>query len=143
MPRSRLGRADYRRFETFRVRWRDNDVYGHINNAVYYEYVDTTVNGWLVESGALDVPRGPVVCLVVETGCTFFDSLRFPGPIETGLRLERLGRSSIEYRIGLFGSGEDREAAAANFVHVCVSRDEHRPVPVPELLREALTELAV
>ncbi len=142
MSRPRLTRADYRHFETYATRWRDNDVYRHMNNAVYYEYVDTLVNGWLVRHGGLDVPGGPVVCLVAETGCRFFASLGFPDPVEAGLRLERVGRSSVAYGIGLFRPGLEEEAARARFVHVCVDPASHRPVPVPEALRAALAALA-
>ena len=141
MTRTRLIRADYRYFVTFTTRWRDNDVYGHMNNAVFYEYVDTLVNGWLVASGGLDVPDGPVVCFVAETGCTFHASLGFPEPVEAGLALDRLGTSSITYRIGLFRPGLAEEAAQARFVHVCVDRLTQRPVAVPERLREALAGL--
>ena len=142
MTRTRLTRADYRHFERFTSRWRDNDVYGHVNNAVYYEYVDTLVNGWLIAHGGLDLPGGEVVCLVAETGCSFHESLGFPAPVEAGLRLERLGRSSITYGIGLFAPGAERAAATARFVHVCVRRDGGRPVDVPEVLRRALAALA-
>jgi len=126
---------------TFTTRWRDNDVYGHLNNAVFYEYVDSVVNGWLISSGALAVPAGPVICLVAETGCTFHASLGFPGTVEAGLRLERLGRTSITYGIGLFAADAATAAAAARFVHVCVDRETRRPQPVPARLRQALAAL--
>jgi acyl-CoA thioester hydrolase len=142
MTRTRLTRADYRHFERFTSRWRDNDVYGHVNNAVYYEYVDTLVNGWLIAHGGLDMSSGETICLVAETGCTFHESLAFPAPIEAGLRLDRLGRSSITCGIGLFRLGAERAAATARFVHVCVSRDAGRPVDVPGGLRLALAALA-
>lgn len=135
-------RDAYRHFRTFTTRWRDNDVYGHLNNAVFYEYVDTLVNDWLVASGGLEVPSGPVVCLAAETGCRFHASLAFPDPVEAGLRLERLGRSSITYGIGLFAQSRPEAAATARFVHVCVARSTQRPVPVPDRLREALASLA-
>lgn len=142
MTRTRHHRDAYRHFVRFASRWRDNDVYGHMNNAVYHEYVDTLVNGWLVASGALAVPEGPVICLVAESGCVFHAGLGFPAPVEAGLRLERLGRSSVTYGIGLFAAGAEAEAATARFVHVCVDRDTRRPVPVPETLRRALAALA-
>ncbi len=140
MTRNR--RDAYRHFATYPTRWRDNDVYAHMNNAVYYEYVDTIVNGWLIGTGALAVPEGPVICLVVETGCSFHASLGFPEPVEAGLRVERLGRSSITYGVGLFAPGAEEEAATARFVHVCVDRESRRPVPIPEPLRAALAALA-
>ncbi len=112
-----------------------------MNNAVYYEYVDATVNAWLIREGGLRVPDGPVVALAAESGCVYFASLGFPEPVETGLGLFRLGRSSISWRVGLFAPGEAAAAAEARFVHVCVDRDSRRPVPVPESLRAALAAL--
>lgn len=142
MSRTRNRRDAYRHFATFATRWRDNDVYAHMNNAVYYEYVDTLVNGWLIGSGAIGIPDGPVVCVVAETGCVFHASLGFPDPVEAGLRLERLGTSAITYGVGLFAAGAAEEAATARFVHVCVDRESRRPVPVPEKLRRVLAGLA-
>lgn len=143
MTRPRAGRADYALFETFTPRWRDNDVYGHVNNAVYYEYADTLVNGWLIASGALAVPNGPVIGLVVETGCIFHASLAFPQPIEAGLRVDRIGRSSVTYGVGLFGPGAALAAAEARFTHVCVDAATRKPVPLPASLRTALEGLRV
>ena len=142
MTRTRNNRDAYRHFARFATRWRDNDVYAHMNNAVYYEYVDTLVNGWLIASGGLQVPDGPVICLVAETGCLFHAGLGFPEPVEAGLRLERLGCRSITYGIGLFAPGAAAEAATARFVHVCVDRTTRQPVPVPDALRRALDSLA-
>ena len=88
MSRARNRRDAYRHFVTFATRWRDNDVYGHMNNAVYYEYVDALVNGWLIGSGGVDIPAGPVVCIVAETACVLHASLGFPAPLEAGLRLD-------------------------------------------------------
>lgn len=141
MPRPRPARSDYPHFETFSTRWRDNDVYGHLNNAVFYEYVDTLVNGWLIRSGALGVPRDKVICFVAESGCRFHASLGFPAAVEAGLRLDRLGTASISYGIGMFAPGEDLAAAEARFVHVCVDAGSRRPVPVPDRLRRALGAL--
>ena len=141
MTRHRPIRADFPHFETYPTRWRDNDVYAHMNNAVFYEYVDTLVNGWLLRSGGLEVPDGPVICLVVETGCIFHASLGFPDPVEAGLRVDRIGASSITYGVGLFRPGDVMAAALARFVHVCVDRDSRRPVPVPAGLRSAVAQL--
>jgi acyl-CoA thioester hydrolase len=142
MPRDPAIRSAYPFFRSFTTRWRDNDVYGHLNNAVYYEYVDTIVNGWLAEHGGLPVPSGEVVCIVVESGCTYHASLGFPGTIDAGLRAERVGRSSITYGIGLFAAGASAAAAEARFTHVCVDRTSMRPVPIPDALRRALSGLA-
>ena len=142
MPRTPPARAAFAHFETFRTRWRDNDLYGHMNNAVYYEYADSLVVRWLLGSGGLDMLGGPVICVVVETGCTWFGSLGFPEPVEAGLRLDRLGGASITYEIGLFAPGAPTAAARIRFVHVCVDRDTRRPVPAPAALRAALAALA-
>jgi acyl-CoA thioester hydrolase len=134
-------RAASPHFVTYASRWRDNDVYAHMNNAVFYEYVDSVVNAWLIGTGALRIPGGPVICLVAETGCRYFASLGFPAPVEAGLALERAGTTSIAYRVGLFAPDADEAAALARFVHVCVDAETRRPTPVPEALRSALETL--
>jgi acyl-CoA thioester hydrolase len=116
----------------------DNDVYGHVNNVVYYSFFDTVVNRYLIEAGALDIHNGGVIGLVVETGCQYFAPLAFPDMIDAGLRVERIGRSSVRYEVGLFRAGSEQAAAQGHFVHVYVDRDSRRPVPLPELLRQAL-----
>jgi acyl-CoA thioester hydrolase len=116
----------------------DNDVYGHINNVVHYSFFDTVVNRYLIESGALDIHRGDVIGLVVETGCQYFAPLAFPDMIDAGLRVERIGRSSVRYEVGLFRAGEREAAAQGHFVHVYVDRDSRRPVALPDALHQAL-----
>lgn len=123
-------------------RWRDNDVYGHINNAVFYEYVDTAVNSWLIESGALAVPDGDTVGLVVHSECTYFAPLAFPDLVTAGIRTARVGRSSVTYEVGLFRGADTETAAIARFTHVYVTRDDHRPAPLPDRLRQRLAALA-
>lgn len=142
MSRTPPDRSAYGHFETYQTRWRDNDVYAHMNNAVYYEYVDALVNGWLIRSGALEIPDGPVIGLVVETSCVFHDSLGFPEPLEAGLGVARIGTTSVTYAVGLFRPGAPQAAAAARFTHVCVDRRSRRPVPLPDPLRAALEALA-
>lgn len=112
-----------------------------MNNAVYYEYVDSLVNAWLVESGALAVPDGPVICVVASSGCTYRASLGFPEPVEAGLRADRIGQTSITYGIGLFAPTADLAAAEAHFTHVAVNRETGRPVPLPDSLRRAVAAL--
>lgn len=141
MTAARLMRKDFAQFWEISPRWRDNDVYGHVNNAVFYEYVDTAVNGWLIASGALDVPRGDSVGLVVHSECDYFAPLAFPDPVSAGLRTGRVGRSSVAYEVGLFAKGTEDAAAVARFVHVYVGREDHRPRPLPERLRGALAAL--
>ncbi|MBA4343212.1 MAG: thioesterase [Methylibium sp.] len=121
-------RQAYARFVAVGTRWMDNDIYGHLNNVVYYSLFDTAVNQYLIEQGALDIHGGAVIGLVVETHCNYFDSLAFPQRIEAGLRVAQRGRSSVRYEIGLFAEGAETCAARGHFVHVYVERDSRRPV---------------
>jgi acyl-CoA thioester hydrolase len=136
-------RTDYRHFSRVTTRWMDNDAYGHVNNVVYYSFFDTVVNRYLIEAGALDLDRSEVIGLVVETGCNFFASLAFPQAVEAGLRVARLGRSSVRYEVGLFAEGQEPSAACGHFVHVYVDRAGRQPVPLPAVLREALQPLLI
>ncbi|TXI20067.1 MAG: acyl-CoA thioesterase [Roseateles sp.] len=122
------GREAYARFVTLGTRWMDNDVYGHLNNVVYYSLFDTAVNTLLIEAGALNLHGGAVIGLVVETHCNFFESLAFPQRVEAGVRVASQGRSSVRYEIGLFAEGQPLCAARGHFVHVYVDRDSRRPV---------------
>jgi len=141
VERKSEGRADYRHFLTISTRWMDNDVYGHVNNVVYYSYFDTVVNRYLIDAGALVIESSPVIGLVVETGCRYFAPITFPDRVEAGLRVARLGNSSVRYEVGLFRNDDPEPAAAGHFVHVYVDRDTRRPVPLPGPLRDALTPL--
>ncbi len=123
------------------TRWMDNDAYGHVNNVVYYSYFDTVVNGYLISSGSLDIERSPIIGLVVETQCRFFKPLVFPDTVYAGLRVARLGNSSVRYEIGLFRNDEDAAAAQGHFVHVYVDRKKRRPAGLPEEMRRALEKL--
>ena len=143
MLRERSSRADYAQFQQMTTRWRDNDVYGHMNNVVFYEYVDTAVNMWLIENAALDIPNGEIVGLVVETSCSFHSSLGFPAPIDAGLKVARIGNTSVTYEIGLFDPKDQSAAAEARFTHVYVNAKTRRPVPLPEGLRISLEQLVV
>ena len=138
--RERLGREVFGLFRTVPTRWADNDVYGHVNNVVYYSWFDTAVNGWLVERGFLEIAGSAIVGLVVETTCSYFESVAFPEPVEVGLGVERLGTSSVTYRIGIFREGGALAAAQGRFTHVYVDRATQRPVPIPADLRAALEE---
>lgn len=141
MARVRSSRADYAQFKQMTTRWRDNDVYGHMNNVVFYEYVDTAVNLWLIENAGLDIPGGEVVGLVVETSCTFHAPLGFPEPLDIGLSVSRIGNTSVTFEIGLFALAVDLAAAEARFTHVYVDASTRRPVPLPENLSNALQAL--
>ncbi|OWQ93453.1 thioesterase [Roseateles aquatilis] len=135
-------REAFARFIPVSTRWMDNDLYGHLNNVVYYSLFDTAVNRHLIEQGALDLHRGEVIGLVVETQCNFFASLAFPQHVEAGLRIARRGRSSVRYEIGLFAEGEPLCAARGHFVHVYVDRASRRPVAqLPDPYLKALAAL--
>ena len=123
------------------TRWMDNDIYGHVNNVVYYSYFDTVINGYLIEACGLDIHTGPVVGLAIETACRFHRAFAFPELVEAGLRVAQLGSSSVRYEVGLFGAGEDAARADGHFVHVFVDRAHMRPVPIPDRLRAALSRL--
>jgi acyl-CoA thioester hydrolase len=138
-----LPRAAYRRFVPLPTRWLDNDVYGHLNNVVYYGLFDTAVNGILIEAGALDIRAGEVVGFVVETRCNYFSPLAFPQALEAGIRVGRIGSSSVRYEIGIFAAGAAETAARGHFVHVYVDRATQRPVDaLPQPLLNLVKELA-
>jgi acyl-CoA thioester hydrolase len=134
-------RADYRVFRPITTRWMDNDVYGHVNNVVYYSYFDTAVNGYLIEATGADIRALPQIGLVVETGCRYFKPLSFPDALEVGVAVEKLGGSSIVYRVGIFVAGETEAAAAGRFVHVYVDAVRRSSVPVPDVIRRAVAAL--
>ena len=136
-------RADYTYVRRIQTRWNDNDVYGHVNNVVYYSYFDTVVNEYLIFSGSLDIERSRVIGLVVETRCRFFKSITFPDTVHAGLRVARLGNSSVRYEIGLFRNDESSAAAQGHFVHVYVDRETRRPAGLPQQMREALERIMV
>ncbi len=136
-------RARYPHFLTIPTRWMDNDVYGHVNNVVYYSYFDTVINDYLVRAGGLDIQGSPVVGVCAESTCRYRAPLAFPEPVEAGLRVGHLGRTSVRYEIGLFKEGEDEAAAQGHFVHVFVDRRAMTPAPIPEAIRKALEKIAV
>lgn len=136
-------RGEFRHFRTITTRWMDNDVYAHVNNVVYYSYFDTVVNQYLLEQGVLDIVASPVVGLVVETQCNYFRPISFPDIVQAGLRVARIGGSSVRYEIGLFRDDEPTAAAQGHFVHVYVERETNRPMPLSAALRAALAPLAV
>lgn len=134
-------RADFTYFMAIPTRWMDNDIYGHVNNVTYYSYFDTAVNHHLITAGGLDIHDGPAFGVVAETSCRFLKQLQFPDVVHAGIRVTRLGRSSVSYEIGLFRGDDDEPAALGTFVHVWVDRVERRPVPVPDEIRAALAPL--
>lgn len=142
MPRAQpRHRADYAAFETVQTRWNDNDQYGHIYNAIYYELFDSAMNIWMMARGML-VPGGPEpIAVVVENGCIFFRQITFPDPVTVGLRLGHPGNSSLVLEMGMFRAGDDQESAQARFVLVCVDPESRRPTPFPTRQRAVLAEL--
>ncbi len=136
-------RTDYRHFQPITTRWHDNDIYGHVNNVVYYSYFDSAVNTYLIERGGLDIHDGEVVGFVVSSACDYFSSIAFPDALEVGLRVGKLGNSSVQYELAIFRAGEAQACAAGRFVHVFVERVSNRPTPTPAGLRQALEALLV
>ena len=134
-------RSAYRAWRTVPTRWADNDAYGHVNNVVFYAWFDTAVNAWLVEAGLLDIAQGDPIGLVVETRCAYFAPLTFPQAVEVGIAIERLGTSSITYRLAIFAQGETSAAAEGEFTHVYVDRASRKPKPLPESWRTKLESL--
>ena len=131
-------RSDYAVIREVGTRWMDNDVYGHVNNVVYYSWFDTIVNGYLIEHGALDIHSGEVIGLVVETQCNYFAPLSFPQAVEGGMRVAHIGRSSVRYEVGLFAQKEALSAARGHFIHVYVDRASRMPVALPDTLKKFL-----
>jgi acyl-CoA thioester hydrolase len=137
------GRAGYPHTLAIATRWMDNDVYGHVNNVQYYSYFDTVINEYLISEGGLDIHAGAVIGLCAESHCAYKAALAFPETVHAGLRVTKLGRTSVRYEIGLF-RGEDAEPVAEGwFVHVFVDREQRRPAEIPEPLRAALSRLVV
>ncbi len=137
-PETRTSFLHFRRMDT---RWNDNDAYGHINNVVYYAFFDTAVNACLIQSGLLDIQKSPVIGLVVETQCQYFKPIAYPDVVHAGIRVAKLGTSSVRYDIGLFANDDDTAAAQGHFVHVYTDRATGKPVRIPDDVRSALTKL--
>ncbi len=133
-------RADYAAFRPVVTRWMDNDALGHINNVTYYSFFDTAVTGWLLANGLLGLRDGPL-WVVAESGCRYLREIAFPDPVEIGLKVERLGSSSVRYGLGVFRTGDDQASAQGHFTHVHVGRLDRRPTPMPEAIRLRLADL--
>ena len=134
-------RTDYRVFYELPTRWLDNDIYGHVNNVHYYSFFDTAIAHYLIGEGGLDPWRGEVIGFCVESSCRFHKAVQFPDRVTAGLRVARIGRSSVRYEIGIFRGDDDEVAASGHFVHVFVERASERPAPIPEQIRAALERL--
>ena len=136
-------RGYYKAWRPIATRWMDNDVYGHVNNVVYYSFFDTAVNAWLVEHGLLDIEKGPMIGLVVETGCTYARPVAFPEEVQAGIAVSRIGNSSVRYEIGLFVKGSSTPAAEGFFVHVYVDREGRRPQQLTPEWKAVLQKIVV
>lgn len=136
-------RDSYFFFVDIASRWADNDLYGHVNNATYYTYIDTVVNRYLIEHGGFDIHNAPVIGITPETSCRFYRSFAYPEIIEAGLRVGRLGNSSVTYEVGLFGTGDTTSRADGRFVHVFVDRTTQKPASIPPAIRAALERIRV
>ena len=136
-----LQRAEFQHFRTIQTRWMDNDLYGHVNNVTYYSYFDTVVNRYLIGPGGIDIHAGSVIGFVVETMCRFYRPFAYPEDIEAGLRVTKLGSSSVRYELALFGAGEEVARADGHLVHVFVERSTQCPTTMPDQLRRALAAL--
>ncbi len=141
-----MTREQYKHFLTIPTRWMDNDVYGHVNNVVYYSWFDTVINEYLIRAGGLDIHNAPVVGFAVDSGCTYKKSFAFPEPVHAGLCVTKLGNSSVRYEVGLFGADDTTDAeprAAGFFVHVFVDRVANKSVPIPAPIRAALEAIHI
>lgn len=136
-------RGDYRYFHAISTRWHDNDIYGHVNNVTYYSYFDSAMNTYLIQEGGLDIHGGAVAGFVVSSSCDYFAPIAFPDAIEVGLRVAKLGKSSVQYELAVFKRGEELACAAGKVVHVFVEREESRSTPIPDGLRDSLEALLV
>ena len=136
-------RAGYRHFVHLDTRWSDNDIYGHVNNVQAYSYFDTAVNRTLIEAGLLDIHAGRTIAYVVESACSYFRPISFPDSLEVGIRVARLGRSSVRYELAIFRGDDDEACAAGIFVHVYVDRDTTRSVPIPDETQALLSRFVV
>lgn len=134
-------RTDFPHIRTLATRWMDNDVYGHVNNVHYYSYFDTAVNAFLVERGVLDIHHGDIVAFVVETGCSYFRSIAFPDIVHVGIRVTKIGGSSVRYEVGIFRNDDEAISAAGFFVHVYVDRHTGKSTPIPDAAREVLASI--
>ena len=134
-------RTDYFAFYPITTRWMDNDIYGHVNNVTYYSYFDSAVNRYLIEQGGLDIQNASIVGYVVNSQCQYREAISYPDKIEVGLRVDKLGTSSVTYGVAIFKEGSEQACAYGSFIHVFVDRDADQSVPIPAAIRAALKQL--
>ena len=136
-----IKRKDYKVFYPISTRWMDNDIYGHINNVTYYSYFDTAANKYLIENADLDIHNSAIVGYVVYSNCNYVTGLSFPDEIEIGLRVDKIGTSSVTYAIGVFKKGKEKVSAYGEFIHVFVNRKEKKSVSIPKTIQKALEKI--
>ena len=138
-----MHRSDYSYFKNITTRWADNDIYGHINNVVYYSYFDTVANQYLIEFADFNPVSAPVIGVIVHSNCNYIKAIAYPDKIEAGLTVKKLGRSSVTYGIGIFRQGESAACAYGEFVHVFVNRRNNLPMSIPTKIRESLQKILI
>ena len=143
MQKIPTNRSDYNYFSKMNTRWNDNDIYGHLNNVIYYELFDTAVNKWLIKNNLIDIKSGNNIGLIVQSGCNYFSSFRYPEDIEAGIRITKIGNSSVRYEVGLFKQNDDFASADGFFIHVFVDRDSNKPIKLDYEFKKKLDTIYV
>lgn len=143
MKQKPSSRNEYIYFSKLGTRWNDNDIYGHMNNIVYYELFDTAVNKWLIKNQLLDIKKGDNIGLIVQSGCNYFSSLGYPEDVDAGIRVTKIGNSSIRYEVGLFQENKQLASAEGFFIHVYVDRSTNKPLPLDNIFKEALRSIFI
>ena len=143
MKQKPSSRNEYNYFSKLGTRWNDNDIYGHMNNIVYYELFDTAVNKWLIKNQLLDIKKGNNIGLIVKSGCNYFSSLAYPEDVDAGIRVTEIGNSSIRYEVGLFQENKQLASAEGFFIHVYVDRSTKKPLPLDNVFKEALRSIFI
>ena len=143
MRQNPTNRSDYNHFSKMSTRWNDNDIYGHLNNVIYYELFDTAVNKWLIKNNLIDIKNGNNIGLIVQSGCNYFSSFKYPEDIEAGIRVTKIGNSSVRYEVGLFKSNDDLASADGFFIHVYVDRVSNKPINLDYEFKKKLDTIYV
>ena len=143
MRQNPTNRSDYNHFSKMSTRWNDNDIYGHLNNVIYYELFDTAVNKWLIKNNLIDIKNGNNIGLIVQSGCNYFSSFEYPEDIDAGIRVTKIGNSSVRYEIGLFKPSDDLASADGFFIHVYVNRGSNKPITLDYEFKKKLDTIYV
>ena len=143
MRQNPTNRSDYNYFFKMSTRWNDNDIYGHLNNVIYYELFDTAVNKWLIKNNLIDIKNGNNIGLIVQSGCNYFSSFEYPEDIDAGIRVTKIGNSSVRYEVGLFKPSDDLASADGFFIHVYVDRVSNKPITLDYELKKKLDTIYV